>query len=199
VPGIGLEASPRYAEFLGRVFRSEVMPPGVIFELDRVDWRIHRREFRVGAIVVVAAVAAANGHVQLFNPPGQVVATVVAIAVRPTAANRTQVRVTTAEVVNLANAQYFDSRVNVAGAAGWVGAHNAGNLHVNTFTNAAPQGTQIWDEDVPINTRQLLRIPPLVIGPGAGINIVDGTVNEVFEVEVVWDERPMSDEEKAQA
>jgi hypothetical protein len=67
----GYEQAGRYAELLYRILGEEIefVPPGIIFESDRAEWRLLKRErtWSTG-LITVGAVAAVNSGLQVENP-----------------------------------------------------------------------------------------------------------------------------------
>ena len=192
---IGFDQSPRYAELIRRIFGedAEVLPPGILLELDRPEWRIFKREldWTTGQLTIAAAVGN-FGRFQIQCPPGRIVVPTTVLTITA-AGGGIQLTidgpVATAPVANLA----LDTRLPFAAGPG---APQVGSL--NAISNAAGGigGYRIYQYQGLVNVMTRFDIPrPPIITPGHNLTVWDQTANEQLVGYVIGYERPAEPEE----
>jgi len=194
---IGYDQSPRYAELVRRVWGedSEILPPGLLLEIDRPEWRIFKREldWTTGRLSIAAA-PGNFGHFQIACPAGRIVVPTsvhVITAAASGIALTIDAAVLAAPVANLG----IDTRLPFAVGPG---APQVGST--NAISNAAGGigGYRYVDFNAVagIATRFDLPRPP-IITPGHNFTIWDQTLNEAFVAYIFGYERPAEPEELA--
>lgn len=192
---IGFDQRPRYSELIRRVWGedAEFLPPGIILEIDRPEWRIYKREldWTTGQLVIAAAVAN-FGRFQIQVPAGRIV---VPTHVLTFAAAGGGILLTidgpiaAGAVPNLA----LDTRLPFAAGPG---APQVGSL--NAISNAAGGvgGYRIAAYQQVVNTMTVFTIPrPPVLLPGHNLTVWDQTANEQLLGYILGYERPAEPEE----
>jgi len=194
---VGFESAPRYRELLYKLISEdlEFPPPGFIIELDRPEWAYLKDEsLWATQPLAQGPVAAQSSFVQVRNPAGSQRLVVVThyYAFRTTAGTVSIALTNTPRgATGGAVAILRDQRATLP-----VAINRPDPLIVEGGTAAVFTGdVQIFNFTVPALTWTQLPFPPIVCGPGLGVNITSGTLNEQLQVEMAGYSRSARPEE----
>lgn len=195
---IGYDQAPRYAELVRRIWGedSEILPPGLILELDRIEWAIHKREMHwTSGRVTIAASPANVSRVQISNPAGNNRITVVEkVIVLVTVAGAVAITVDGPVAATPAPCLAIDTRLPFAAGPG---APTVSTQSLIANNNAVIGG---YDHSrftaTPAQNWFSFTLPkPIVLAPGHNVTVYDTTVNDAFQCFVYGYERPAEPEE----
>jgi hypothetical protein len=186
---IGWDASPRHSEHIRRTTgQDEIVPPGLIIELDPPDMFLMKRVFLASGRTIVAALAGNTSHVQLFNPVG----------------SNMLVTIWEQWVLDVAQQEYFLCRFDTAlGTLPGAELYNdfrmpalAGGTAARIRTAQQAAAGLIYDAlETNVSTIQPRRTRPVVLGPGTGALLRPAVINYAIEAGFVWSQRPARAEE----
>ncbi len=199
---IGYEQSPRYAELVRRIWGedAEILPPGLILELDRIEWAIHKRELHwtTGEVSIAASVAN-NGRVQVLNPappagqPGRIVV-VQRVIVNTAGLSNIRLTVDAAAASTPAPCLALDTRLPFNPGPG---APTVSTQSLIANNNAVISGYRIaaFTTLVAGNFTSFELPKPVVLAPGHNFTVFDSTLNEQLFAYIYGYERPAQPEE----
>jgi len=194
---IGYDQAPRYAELIRRIWGedAEILPPGLILEIDRPEWGLFKRElsWTTGQLTIAASVAN-NGRFQISNPVNSNRIVVVdKMALLTTAVGIVICTVDAPVAATPAPCLAFDTRLPFAAGPG---APTVSTISLIANNNAVIGGYRVaWfatSAGVPV---QMVLPKPVVLGPGHNFTVYDNTVNEQLQGHVYGYERPAEPEE----
>lgn len=197
---IGYQNAPRYGNLARRVFGSdEILPPGIILEIDRPEWKSHKREFpwTTGRLNVAASVGNVS-RIAVVNPLGSNRLTIVThvLAVAKTTVGLFRVTVDAAAGGAPAPCLSIDTRLpfNVG-----VGAPTVMTQSTLAQT-AAISGYLVEDLTVTVAAgsalSQVLGIYPVILAEGHSLAVFNTTVNEACTAYIYGYERVATPEEE---
>lgn len=196
---IGYEGAPRYASaIIALTGDEEIVPPGIILELDRPEWRYLKRELLwTTGFLTAAAAPGNNGKLKIFPGAGQVMVVLGARIFAKATAGVARLTMDSAIAGGaIAPNRAMDSRVPLNASIGELSVSST-----NRSDNAAQlQGIVLdrWsvglgaDADCP-----LLQRVPAVITPGHNLCLINETLNEVVQGIFYGYDRPVRPEELA--
>lgn len=199
MPLAGYEQVGRYAELIHRVFGEDVdfVPPGILLELDRPEWRVFKREkmWTTGRVQIAAA-PANNGRVQVANRLASgIVSVVTHLTTLTTAAATIRVTVNGPAAATPAPCLALDTRLPFAAGPG---APTVSTQSLIANNNAVIGGYLILDYGSPGGGlwSPIIALPyPVIMDEGANVTVYDTTVNEQLAAYIYGYERSARPEE----
>lgn len=194
----GYEAVPRYAELIHRVFGEDVdfVPPGMLLELDRPEWRIYKREkmWTTGRVQIAANVGNL-GRVQVLNRVNSGILSVVThLSALVTVTTSVRLTVDAAAAATPAPCLALDTRLPFNAGAGAPTVSTQSLIANNT---AAVSGYLVGEFGAtggvwsPVYTLPY----PVVLDETHNFTAFDTTVNDLFAVYIYGYERTARPEE----
>lgn len=206
--GFDTAAARRYAELINRLLGVESgdipLPPGFILELDRPEWRIHKREFPWTTTPVTIAPASGNvSRLQIHNPLNSQRITVVegfVVCNIPQSPAFYAVQVDSALAGTPTPNLALDTRAPVSVA----GTRKVGSLNRIDNSLPAPSGQQ-YDrrEGVTIGNDVIFNyrvgpMQPIILAPNTTCEVVNLSVNTILTAIGFGYDRPATPDELAQ-
>ena len=195
----GYEAVPRYAELIHRVFGEDVdfVPPGILLELDRPEWKIYKREkmWTTGRVSIAANVGNV-GRVQVLNRANSgIISVVTHLVTLTTAAASIRVTVDAAAAGTPAPCLALDTRLPFNAGAGAPTVSTQSLIANNT---AGVSGYLILDFSSPAAGvwSPIITLPyPVVLDETHNLTVFDTTANEQLTAYIYGYERSARPEE----